>query len=552
MLYCQSHDKLHLALRVAEALQSLHQKQIIHGDLNWTNVVVGRDERLYFGDLCLAMHMPPLGRRYYAAELYPTGIYAAPEIQSIPEVPEDDTGGRFDFSADIFSLGVLLLQLELGPSVQCNEDETEIAVRVWLRKQAGAAWGDLYADQLQGNDYLMLVRETVCHFGMRLPLSAVIYHLKRMAFHRTCVEDCDIHDFDKMLIGRRSGWRKCFSRAEFWQERAIGYTASKEYLQVKYCLEMAIELGGHSSPYAAMIKTHLASIEYALGNFGHALSLYEAALHLVRNSPRASHRDLLTGLDNSITLLMATGDYKRALLLQRESWELYQRLRSGDHNSQFTQCWDRVATLESLQGDHHSALSFHQEALSRVKNSPKKASELEVLTYTDKVVGTLCRTGNYGEARSFMEEALSTRQKELPATHPQMLSSLEDLGNLQCQLGEYGTAVTLLEEALKARREAAWCSKHDKALALDNLASVYLLIGKVEKASELKNEINALDLAIPPVSEGFATKAFRMLECGTRVYEAWKKAVSEINADGGMYFALIIIVILSVEASRFP
>jgi serine/threonine protein kinase len=98
------HDQLRLATReICEAVEALHNADIIHGDVKPHNVMVGDDNHLYVGD--------PLGNGS-GCTVTPTAknrggtpAYMSPEIAA---------GGPMSKKADVFAIGATLSHLVTG------------------------------------------------------------------------------------------------------------------------------------------------------------------------------------------------------------------------------------------------------------------------------------------------------------------------------------------------------------------------------------------------------------------------------------------------------
>lgn len=91
---------------VADAVQALYERDIIHLDIKPSNIILSTDGRAVLVDLGLAhhMHLPDL-----LAEEFRRPLGSAPYI-----APEQVLGVRSDSRSDIFALGVMLYELATG------------------------------------------------------------------------------------------------------------------------------------------------------------------------------------------------------------------------------------------------------------------------------------------------------------------------------------------------------------------------------------------------------------------------------------------------------
>ncbi|KAG1725852.1 kinase-like domain-containing protein [Suillus lakei] len=105
--------KLRMVREVAAALQYLHDKDIVHGDLNSTNVLVNSEGRLYLGNFGLSMILAESQNPTFNS-CHPGNIRWMPpeaimplEVDEAMEVPE----GRPTKAGDIYSYGCIMLQV---------------------------------------------------------------------------------------------------------------------------------------------------------------------------------------------------------------------------------------------------------------------------------------------------------------------------------------------------------------------------------------------------------------------------------------------------------
>jgi tetratricopeptide (TPR) repeat protein len=94
-------------------------------------------------------------------------------------------------------------------------------------------------------------------------------------------------------------------------------------------------------------------------------------------------------------------------------------------------------------------------------------------------------TGDYTQAKKYVEHALRIRELLLDANHPDILESLNTLGLLCRNLGEYELAEKLLERALVARESILGEDNPSTADTLYNLAALYFEKGSYRKSRNI-------------------------------------------------------------------
>jgi tetratricopeptide (TPR) repeat protein len=148
-------------------------------------------------------------------------------------------------------------------------------------------------------------------------------------------------------------------------------------------------------------------------------------------------------------------------------------------------------------GRYEESLKLHQEVLILRKrhlpaNHPRLAASLNNL-------GSLYqRLGRFEEAREMLEESLEIRSRVLPDPHPLLALSYNNLATLYMAQNQWGEAVRALKRAIKMHRDLGDGEHPDMAKSMTNLAIVLSKLGD-ESAAEM--QAGALDIMrkhLPP------------------------------------------------------
>ncbi|KAG1799065.1 kinase-like domain-containing protein [Suillus variegatus] len=104
-------DKLRMLRQMAAGLKYLHEKDVVHGDLTCTNVLISADGRLHLADFGLSTILSEAQNSTFSS-CHPGNVrWMAPEMLAIPE-----EGGVVvpTKAADVYSYGCIMLQLFCG------------------------------------------------------------------------------------------------------------------------------------------------------------------------------------------------------------------------------------------------------------------------------------------------------------------------------------------------------------------------------------------------------------------------------------------------------
>jgi len=104
-------EKRQKAQEIARGLEYLHGKNVVHGDLKVNNIMISHDEHAIITDFGISR---VLGVKGFTTMCDRNIRFAAPELLPINS-GEDDDIVRPTKQSDIFSMGILLLQLFHGP-----------------------------------------------------------------------------------------------------------------------------------------------------------------------------------------------------------------------------------------------------------------------------------------------------------------------------------------------------------------------------------------------------------------------------------------------------
>ena len=84
--------------------------------------------------------------------------------------------------------------------------------------------------------------------------------------------------------------------------------------------------------------------------------------------------------------------------------------------------------------------------------------------------------GEYSKALSYYEKCLDMRQKTLPANHPDLATSYNNIGSVYSNMGEYSKALSYYEKCLDMQKKTL-PANHPSLATYNNIGLVYDLEG---------------------------------------------------------------------------
>src|SRR5437764_460438 len=103
----------------------------------------------------------------------------------------------------------------------------------------------------------------------------------------------------------------------------------------------------------------------------------------------------------------------------------------------------------------------------------------------DRRAGELLRAGKTAEAIPLVKRSLELREKALPAGHPNIADTLNNLASLYNAQGRLKEAEPLYKRALEMREKALPAGHPDIASSLNSLAVLYQAQGRLAEAEPL-------------------------------------------------------------------
>lgn len=160
---------------------------------------------------------------------------------------------------------------------------------------------------------------------------------------------------------------------------------------------------------------------------------------------------------------------------------------------------DLTAQISALSGEakYTDALQKAEALaeLTKAENGGNTAAYAEALSWIAFLHNV---TGDVLGASSYFERAAAIYEKVLPADHPDLATSLNNLGFDRYRLGQYRDAENLYHRALDIRERVLPENHPAIADTINNLAELYKAVGRIDEAIPLLNR--ALEMRVRSLS----------------------------------------------------
>ena len=153
---------------------------------------------------------------------------------------------------------------------------------------------------------------------------------------------------------------------------------------------------------------------------------------------------------------------------------------------------------------YQECIGIHTE-LYQIRLSVLGENHPDVATSLNNIGFVYKSLGEYGKALDYYERSLKIRISVLGETHPDVATSLNNIGVVYKSFGEYGKALDYFERDLKISLAVLGENHHDVATSLNNIGVVYHSLGEYNKAldyyeRDLKISISVLGDNHPDVA----------------------------------------------------
>ncbi len=554
-------QRLDLFLSVCEAVDSAHQKFVLHCDLKPSNILVTENGQVRLLDFGISCCLEKAGHSVLNNQ---AGALLTPDFAS----PEQREGSPLTTASDIFSLGVLLFELVSGRRPFDSEyelipDKPKRASKVgskqpWARRLKGDLDNILQAmlkkDPNERYNSVQEVVDDLRRFREFLPVrvtpSSPLYLLRKMVAKNRALSIVLIVAWIGLMAAVFSTAR---SAKIANRERDV---ARQESLKSEAVSSFLVELFKNSDPNEKPAESVTARE-----------LLDQGTLHIRSNLAEQP------GVQGELMFTMAQvytnlGLYNQAALLNDDVLEILESVNDLEM-SKLVSVYSLQGQISIMQGEYQAAeesarMAIDLDSTIEVAGSAELAGSLHVLAHalkeqgryeesetsyrqamdqwrrpdhpdTTELISTMVSLGELlrvdrrpKEAEILEREALELVRLSIGQMHPLRLDCLNNLALTVRDLRSYEEAEVLTLEALELTEKMFGSESARMAVILNNLGALYKLQRKLDEAEKVHRQALAIrrkvlepnhpvlagslnNLAITLESKGELTEAAQLL-----------------------------------------
>jgi tetratricopeptide (TPR) repeat protein len=140
-----------------------------------------------------------------------------------------------------------------------------------------------------------------------------------------------------------------------------------------------------------------------------------------------------------------------------------------------------LAWIKNDQGKHTEALSYYEKSLE-IRRKTLPANHPHLATSYNNIGNVYYNMGEYSKALSYYEKALEILQKTLPVNHPHLATSYNNIGLVYYNMGEYSKTLSYYEKVLEILQKTLPANHPHLATSYNNIGLVYYNMGEYSKA----------------------------------------------------------------------
>ncbi|UJR07439.1 hypothetical protein I4U23_011725 [Adineta vaga] len=232
-------------------------------------------------------------------------------------------------------------------------------------------------------------------------------------------------------------------------------------------------------------------------NFVESLRYYEQTCALLQETDPPRRQELAATLNNMSAVCSQRGEYKEALKYLLDSLFILKEVHPADHVD-IAGGYNNLGNIFRELGEFERSLESHRLALAMYERVGLPTIHSDIADCIHNLAMVHHDQGEFEIAHTLYLEALDIRQKCQLSTHPDIPSTLNDIGYLLCDAERSDEGFEYFEKAYQLRIDNESTSRIDLADSYNNMGVVHRYRGNLDIAIDFyKRALSIYEAALP-------------------------------------------------------
>jgi serine/threonine-protein kinase len=492
-------DKLHLFLKICEAINYAHNRLILHLDIKPSNILVNKDGQVKLLDFGIAQK---IGTKLQKHTHKATPFFAAPEQIKF---------GNITTSTDIFQLGVLLhiILTAENPIIpkENNPYDREVILSNSISKELSSIIKVCLSESTEDRyDSISALIQDIKNYLQNIPVSV---HNKNWTYRTEkyiARNKIKITLSFLLIISLLAGLIISTYQANIARENEQRAIKTSEFLLDIFKNADPIQTDGGLT-VKDILDNSTNSIELKFDNKKFKLDLYDRLIKIYTNvylwndSRRLAEKVLGEYQDiddyNKLSIMSTLAGNYRELSEYQKADSVFSILLLKIDDPQENLPLDfkvenilAVAKSKQIQGKYDTALYFIKKANKLIDQNILEKDRADIFNHYASVYKDLSK---FDSASFYQKKAIRILEaNNTPENQTALAVYYNNQGNLYRDMSLYDSAISSFEHSLSLKRQIASKANLDIAITLSNLGGTYYKKKNYDSASVILNRAIAI------------------------------------------------------------
>ncbi len=267
------------------------------------------------------------------------------------------------------------------------------------------------------------------------------------------------------------------------------YRDLEEYMTALEYLGMSVSIleyqNKHFSPDMAGVYNSMSRVAFLQGLLRESALYAEKAIRICERIGAKQSLTMSFALVNLANCYSVNEDYAKAIPLHEKSMEITAS-RTGQKHEDYALILNNIGICYQGLFEYEKAIEYHQNAIT-IRDSLQNNSRDRIQSYNN-ISNVLTRLGDYTASLNYLNKALALCEEDTTIQKFYKASILTNIGSYNVSLKNYRAAEISTRAAIALKSTIFGKSHPDLVTPINNLGDIYVYLGKFDSATLYYNE----------------------------------------------------------------